>query len=277
MKHLVFEEQNARLLEEAIALDDSLSGTIYVIRDDFATGPLGAEDTDETMQTRKAWWAEVLAGSPYEDQLHQVDDLATLRLIAEELEANPAEELWIWMGQNSHDVSGYYWILKYLKPFAGRIMVLYMNNLPFLNEKGGIFYPSHLHEILPREFLKAKKLARPITGSEWEVDPEEWTRVLAGEGLIRWLEGGKKIVNRPIDCHDDEIYRSLTGEWQKLPKLIAHLLSKSKSGLTDSFIAWRLRWMTGEGRVEWQDDKNKGWKEIQVRKPTAQAPVNEEA
>ncbi|MFN9590570.1 MAG: hypothetical protein ACK56A_09280, partial [Bacteroidota bacterium] len=119
------------------------------------------------------------------------------------------------MGQNSHDVSGYYWILKYLKPFAGRIMVLYMNNLPFLNEKGGIFYPSHLHEILPREFLKAKKLARPITGSEWEVDPEEWTRVLAGEGLIRWLEGGKKIVNRPIDCHDDEIYRSLTGEWQK--------------------------------------------------------------
>jgi hypothetical protein len=35
--------------------------------------------------------------------------------------------------------------------------------------------------------------------------------------------------------------------------------------------------MTGEGRVEWQDDKNKGWKEIQVRKPTAQAPVNEEA
>jgi hypothetical protein len=154
-------------------------------------------------------------------------------------------------------------------------MVLYMNNLPFLNDKGGIFYPSHLHEILPREFLKAKKLARPITGSEWEVDPEEWTRVLSGDGLIRWLEGGKKLINRPIDCHDDEIFRSLTGDWQKLPKLISHLLSKSKTGLTDVFIAWRLRWMAGESRVEWQDDKNKGWKEVQVRKPVAQVSVNE--
>ena len=266
MKHLVFEEQNARLLQEAISLDETLAGNIFIIRDDYATGPLAVEDTEETMQARKAWWANLLEGSPYEEQIGLVDDIAALQQLADELSASPEEECWIWMGQNAHDVCGYYWILKHLKPYAGRIMVLYMNNLPFLNEKGGIFYPSHLHEILPKEFLKAKKLARPITGSEWEVDPEEWSRLLAGEGMLRLLEGGKKLVNRSIDIHDDEIFKSLTSEWQKLNKVISHLLAKNKNGLTDIFIAWRLKGMVGEGKVEWLDDKNKGWKEIQVRR-----------
>lgn len=269
MKHLVFEEQNARLLQEAIVLDETLAGNIFVIRDDYATGPLAAEETEETLQARRAWWSNLLEGSPYEEQINLVDDVATLQQLSEELIAVPEEECWIWMGQNAHDVCGYYWILKYLKPFAGRIMVLYMNNLPFLNEKGGIFYPSHLHEILPKEFLKAKKLARPITGSEWEVDPEEWSRLLAGEGMVRLLEGGKKLVNRSIDFHDEEIFRAISSEWQKLNKLIGQLLSKNKNGLTDSFIAWRLKGMVEEGKIEWQDDKNKGWKDIQVRRTAA--------
>ena len=269
MKHLVFEEQNARLLQEVIALDETLAGNIFVIRDDYATGPLAAEETEETLQARRAWWSNLLEGSPYEEQINLVDDVATLQQLSEELIAVPEEECWIWMGQNAHDVSGYYWILKYLKPFAGRIMVLYMNNLPFLNEKGGIFYPSHLHEILPKEFLKAKKLARPITGSEWEVDPEEWSRLLAGEGMVRLLEGGKKLVNRSIDFHDEEIFSAISSEWQKLNKLIGQLLSKNKNGLTDSFIAWRLKGMVEEGKIEWQDDKNKGWKDIQVRRTAA--------
>ena len=179
--------------------------------------------------------------------------------------AEPEEELWIWMGQNSHDVSGYYWILPFLKPFAGRVMVLFMNNLPFMNEKGGIFYPTHLHEIQPKEFLKAKKLARPITGSEWEVDPEEWNRLLSQESMVRFLEGGKKLVAKSIDMYDADIKKSVTAEWQKLAKITAGLLSKNKSGLTDTMIAWRLRLMAEHNQVEWQDDKNKGWKETQIR------------
>lgn len=265
MKHVVFEELNATILQEAIALDESLSGTIYVIKDDYATGPLAAEHTEANFHDRKNWWRDVLAGSPYENQIELVNDPATIQTITEALENEPTEELWIWMGQNSHDVCGYYWILSFLKPFAGRIMVLYMNNLPFMNEKGGIFYPTHVHEIQPKEFLKAKKLARPITGSEWEVDPEEWNRLLAQESLIRYLEGGKKLVPKPIDLYDTEIRKSLTTEWQKLPKIIANLLAKNKYGLTDTIIAWRLRLMAANNQVEWQDEKNKGWKETQIR------------
>ena len=274
MKHLVFEELNATILQEAIALDESLAGTIYIIKDDYATGPLAVENNEATHQQRKDWWQEVLKGSPYENQIELVNDPETMQSIQAALEAEPEEELWIWMGQNSHDVSGYYWILHFLKPFAGRIMVLFMNNLPFMNEKGGIFYPTHLHEIQPKEFLKAKKLARPITGSEWEVDPDEWNRLLSQESMVRFLEGGKKLVPKSIDMYDAEIKKSVTAEWQKLAKITAGLLSKNKSGLTDTVIAWRLRLMAELNEVEWQDEKNKGWKETQIRLASANSEEN---
>ena len=265
MIHLVFEELNATVLEAAIQLDETLAGAVFLIKDDFATGPLETEHAATATENRKNWWRDVLKGSPYEEQLDLVNDETTIQSIIEILQENEETELWIWMGQNSHDVCGYYWVLPYLQKFAGRILVLYMNNLPFMNEKGGIFYPTHLHEIQPKEFLKAKKLARPITGSEWEVDPEEWNRLLAQNSLIRYLEGGKKLISKSIDMHDAEIKKNLTAEPQKLTKIITQLLSKNKSGLTDTFIAWRLRLMAENGEIEWQDDKNKGWKETQIK------------
>ena len=265
MIHLVFEELNAATLAAAIELDETLAGTVFVIKDDFATGPLDIEHSATAIENRKNWWRAVLQGSPYEEQVDLVNDEATMQAIIDTLQENPETELWIWMGQNSHDVCGYYWVLPFLQKFAGRIMVLYMNNLPFMNEKGGIFYPTHLHEIQPKEFLKAKKLARPITGSEWEVDPEEWNRLLAQHSLIRFLEGGKKLVPKGIDMYDVEIKKNITAEAQKLPKLISQILSKQKSGLTDTLIAWRLRLLAENGEIEWIDEKNKGWKETQIK------------
>ena len=67
------------------------------------------------------------------------------------------------MAPNQHDVCGYYWLMNQLKEFEGRIYILSLNNLPFINDKGTIFYPRDLFEIPPKEFIKAKKLARPVT------------------------------------------------------------------------------------------------------------------
>jgi hypothetical protein len=98
------------------------------------------------------------------------------------------------MGQNQHDVTGYYWLMPQLKAYQGRVMILYLNNLPFINEKGQLFYPWSVHDILPKEAVKAKKLARQITLSEFEVDPDEWKKISDENATVRILEGGKKIV-----------------------------------------------------------------------------------
>jgi hypothetical protein len=92
------------------------------------------------------------------------------------LDEEPDEQVWIWMGQNVHDVCGYYWLMSQLKDYQGRIHVLYLNNLPFINEKGNIFYPTSLYEIQPKEFLKAKNWRGPLRLSEFEVDPDEWKK-----------------------------------------------------------------------------------------------------
>lgn len=274
MIHIVFEHANIAVLQQAIGLDESLHGTIIEIKDDFAVGPIYNIFETEGYQARKSWWENALQHSPYTDQLQLVDDKLTVHNLVKTLDENPDEQVWIWMAQNQHDVCSYYWLVGQLKNYQGRIHVLYLNNLPFINEKGQIFYPQHLHEILPKEFIKAKKLARPITLSEFEIDPDEFTKLCNENSGVRILEGGKKIVSKAEDFYDKEILNALTNDNQKLLKFLNNLLTKMKIKTGDVFIVWRLKQMALAGLISIAGDWEKGWKEIEVAASTT--PPNEE-
>jgi len=142
---------------------------------------------------------------------------------------------------------------------------LYLNNLPFINEKGNIFYPTSLHEIQPKEFLKAKKLARPITLSEFEVDPDEWKKLCTENTLVRFLEGGKKIIGKEVSFYDKDILNNVTGAPQKMTKLISTTLNKMKVKTGDVFLVWRIRELVLEGKLEVSGEWTKGWKELTVK------------
>jgi len=122
-------------------------------------------------------------------------------------------------------------------------MILYLNNLPFINEKGNIFYPTWLSEIPAKEFLKAKKLARQITLSEFEVDPDEWTKICAENKGVRLLEGGKKLIQYNYEFYDSELKKFIMPDWQKASKIIHNFLSKSKETTGDAYLLWRLKVM----------------------------------
>lgn len=263
MIHVVFQAADVDTLKSAIALDESLSGDIFEIKDDFAVGPLADLDTEEGWQARRAWWMEKVEASPY--QPHQFDDRETFQQIRKKLEEESESELWIWMAQNQHDVCGYFWLMPQLKDFQGRVVVLYFNNLPFINDKGQIFYPAYLHEIQPKEFLKAKKLNRKITGSEFETDPDEWKRLTTENSLIRILEGGKKILGKDEDFYDKDIVTGLTNEWQKGNRAMHNILAKMRIKTGDVFLLWRMTKLAEEGRIEIQGDTKKSWKDFEVR------------
>jgi hypothetical protein len=176
------------------------------------------------------------------------------------------------MGQNQHDVCGYYWLISQLSNYQGRIIVLYLNNLPFINDKGQIFYPTTLHEIQPKEFLKAKKLNRKVTLSEFEVDPDEWRKLCSENAMVRILEGGKKIVSKEEDFYDSEILKSLTNEWQKGNKVMASILGKMKLKTGDVFLLWRMKKLVELEKIEINGDTSKGWKDFEV-KLKSEAPV----
>jgi hypothetical protein len=245
MIHIVFNQADVAVLKGAIELDETLKGEVLQIKDDYAVGPLNNIYVGDGIETRKQWWREVLTGGDYDGKADsgEVDDYKTAAELVGTMRRNEEEIIWIWAAQNKHDVSGYYWLLKYMQEFQGRVFILYLNNLPFINEKGNIFYPNWLHEIQPKEFLKAKKLAREITLSEFEVDPDEWTKLCDENKGIRLLEGGKKLVQADYDFYDAELKKFITGDWQKGSKIIHQFLHKAKDTTGDAYLLWRLKLM----------------------------------
>jgi hypothetical protein len=267
MIHIVFQQQDIEVLKKAIELDESLSGRVEIIRDDYAVGPIADIYEAEGYQQRRDWWKGLIELSPYntEQLTEMVDDRLAVHNLKRELEENVKEEVWIWMGQNQHDVCGYYWLISQLQSFQGRVVILYLNNLPFINEKGNIFYPTSLHEIQPKEFLKAKKLNRKVTPSEFEVDPDEWKKLCSENDMVRMLEGGKKIAGKKEDFYDAEILKGLTNEWQKGNKAMSGILGKMKIKTGDVFLLWRMKKMAEEDKIEIHGDTTKGWKDFEVR------------
>ena len=266
MIHIVFQQDYVALLKDAMQLDETLQGEIFEIKDEWGVGPLQNLDEESGWTARMEWWRQLLQGSPYENMLGSFDDRITVSRIKEKLSAEPDGEAWIWMGQNQHDVTGYYWLMRQLKEYQGRVMIIYLNNLPFINEKGQLFYPWAIGNVLPKEIIKAKKLARPITLSEYEIDPDEWKKITEENAMVRVLEGGKKIAGKEENFYDIEILKNLTGEWQKANRVITYTLNRMKIKTGDVFLMWRLKQLIADGKVETTGDMQKSWKDFDVRK-----------
>ncbi len=272
MIHIVFNEADVEVLKKAIEMDETMAGEVIQIKDDYAVGPLLNVYVGEGIAVRKAWWATVLAGGDLDCKVEDgsIDDYKTVAELVGNLRRNPEEIVWIWAAQNKHDVSGYYWLLHYMKEFQGRVFILYLNNLPFINEKGNIFYPEWLHTIPPREFIKAKKLASPITLSEFEIDPDEWTRICNEDKGVRILEGGKKLIQYGYDYYDADLKKYITKDWQKASKVIAHFLSKNKQTTGDMYLLWRLKTLLADDKFDVQGEI-KNMKDFEVKVKTGDA------
>lgn len=264
--HIVFGESSATALAGAFELDEQLKGDILYFEDDLSIGPLFILDTRDGQAARKQWWMQ-LAGiqpQPVAEGTSETQPAASSASVAEEeagdpeklrqlkalLKSGPEQEVYLWAGQNARDVCGYYWLVSQLYDFAGRIHIIYLNNLPFLNEKGGVFYPTHLHQILPKEFLKAKKLARPVSLAEFEIDGDEWSRMMNENSGVRLLEGGKKLRGEPATFYDKELIQQSTAEFQKASKVVGLVTGKLKYPVMDQFLGWRLKELIKQGKLE---------------------------
>jgi len=270
MIHVVFNEPDVEVLKQAIAMDESMAGEVVQIKDDYAVGPLAQMDDAEGWQARRNWWRMLLENSgdyKVDETLDMVDDKMTVHQLCKKLEEDENEVLWIWAAQNKHDVSGYYWLTSQLQNWQGRVYILYLNNLPFLNEKGSIFYPQWLSQIPAKEFLKAKKLARLMTPSEFEVDGDEWKK-LCGEGkMVRLLEGGKKLSQDNEDYYDKALAKYVYGDFAKAHRIISQFMSKEKETTGDVFLTWRLKQLIEPNGWELRGDIQKGTKEFDLRNP----------
>ncbi|MEO8719522.1 MAG: DUF3658 domain-containing protein [Ginsengibacter sp.] len=264
--HIVFQQEDIFTLSQSFDLDESLRDSIIQIKDDFSVGPLLNIYTDEGIEARKRWWRDILSDGDFSALVdnEEIDDNKSVEELKKKLKGNKEEKVWIWVAPNKQAVSGYYWLISQLKEFAGKIYILSLNNLPFINTKGNIFYPLNLYEIPPREFLKAKKLARPVTSSEFEIDQDEWMKICEENKWVRILEGAKKLSQHSEDFFDLFLLDFIFPEWQKAGKVIQQFMNKSKQSTSEAYTLFRLKELIKMNLIEAQGDIKK-MKDFEVK------------
>ena len=169
----------AQPLLEAVSNEPSMHGEVLALKDILHVGPIKKAPGQSFSQLRTEFWKEVVND---EKQEIEVNDLEKLLEITTQLHNNPDAVVWLWMAPWPADVCAYYWMLNYMSKHLDRFYVLNLAGLPFLNEEGKVYYPKNISEILPKELVKARRLARAVTPAELEVDGEQRhdRRVLVG-------------------------------------------------------------------------------------------------
>ena len=171
------------------------------------------------------------------------------------------------MAPNPADICAYFFIIHFLNKHAGRINIVNLANLPFLDESGKVFYPKNISEIIPKELIKARKLSRPLTPAEFEMDGDEWKRLVNDDAGIRTFEGGKKLLSRNINFYDDQLSSFCSQQFQKASRIIGQAITKFGIPTGDLFLGYRIRKMAEAGALQLQGDLGKTLKDFDVKLP----------
>ncbi len=270
--HIVFGQASVTNLKAAFELEPQLNGEILCFEDDLAVGPLFILDTPDGRNARREWWNMILDIPAPAEGTEVAPPEDPVRALKARLREEEELDVWIWAGQNTSDVCGYYWLISQLDRFSGRIQLVYLNNLPFLNEKNAVFYPTHLSQIMPKEFLKARKLAREVSLAEFELDGEEWRRLMNENAGVRLLEGGKKIRGEAAAFFDKDLLQQIGRDFQKAGRVISQVTGKFKYPVMEQFLNWRIKELIREGKVEHKGEL-RTMRDFEVKLPGSGEPA----
>ena len=262
--HFVVGDEAARPLQEAVTMEPSMTGEVVVLRDILHVGPLQKEEGQTFSELRSAFWQDV---APNEKSPVVVDDTERLLQISAEMYKDSDIRAWFWMAPWPADVSAYHWLIKYLSRHNGRFFLVNLANLPFLNEAGKVYYPKNVSEILPRELVKARRLARLVTPAEVEVDGDEWNKIVSLNSGIRTHGGGKKLAVQDENFYDAQLLSFCSRQFQKAHKIITQAMSKQVIPTGDTYLGWRLRRMAADGQLELKGDVTKSFRDWEVKLP----------
>lgn len=254
----------AQPLLEAISTEPSMEGEVLVLKDILHVGPIKKAQGQSFSQLRTEFWKEVIND---EKQEIEVNDLERLLEVTTQLHNNPDALVWLWMAPWPADVCAYYWMLNYMSKHLARFYMLNLAGLPFLDEEGKVYYPKNISEILPKELIKARKLARQVTPAELEVDGEEWLNMTAENAGMRLLEGGKKLYTRDESYYDEKLSSFCSHQFQKAHRIVNQVINKMSVPTGDLYLGWRLRKMVQNETLLAEGDINKTLRDFSVKLP----------
>jgi hypothetical protein len=270
--HFVVGDMAAQPLQEAIFSEPSIQGEIIVLKDILHVGPLQKEEGQGFSEMRAAFWQQV-TGS---DKATEVTDMEQLLEASKHMYNNPDAQAWLWMAPWPADVCAYHWMLPYMSKHMGRFYLVSIAGLPFLNEDGKVYFPKNISEILPRELVKARRLARQVTPAEFEVDGDEWQKMVNDNAGIRTHEGGKKTAPRSESHYDNILLSFCSHQFQKAHKVVNQAINKYNVPTGDVYLGWRLRCMAQEGKLVLQGDAGKTLKDFEIKLSGGDAVITDD-
>lgn len=271
--HFTVGDLAAMPLQEAVSGEPSLQGEVIVLKDILHVGPLQKEEGQTFSELRSAYWNE----TSHEKTPIEVSDMERVLEVSAAMYKDESIQAWFWMAPIPADVCAYHWLLFYLGRHQGRFHLINIAGLPFLNEAGKVFYPKSFSEILPKEIVKARRLARVVTPAEQEVDGEEWKKIVEENTGLRTHEGGKKLLSRDESYYDAQLLSFCSQQFQKASRIVSQAMSKFSIPTGDLWLGWRLRKMAEAGTLMLQGDTGKALKDWEVKLPGgAETPATSE-
>lgn len=242
MIHIIVGDEAAQNLVAAFELDENLKGEVLVWKDTLNIGPIATDDKPMD-GVRTTFWRQYLG-----DEFEGVMDTYRLHQWIEKAKEEE-EPMCLWMAPCVSDVCVYYYLLTQFKDYPGMFHLINIDSLPFLNEKGQVFYPKDFSEVPPKEFVKTKRLLREISPADYETDGDDWGRLQEENTMVRVYKGGKDIASENEAYFDKFLFSCVEKEAKRGSKIIRHALQKINQGVSDIFLYGRLKAMANNGQI----------------------------
>ncbi len=259
MIHILVGHEAAKNLEAAFALDENLQGEILVLRDTLGIGEILSTPEVSHDAIRTGAWQAMVPG--FQDI---VTDEQNVKVIIQKALENE-EPVCFWLSPCVSDVCAYYWLLSYFKPYPEMLHTINIIGLPFLNDKGQLFYPSNFSQVPPKEFKKTKRLLKEVSVSEYELETDEWSKLQQENAWVRTYEGGKKVLSRDVTCYDAVISGVVSATMQKAHKIIMEAMKKIPQTISHFFLEFRLRQLLQQGAFAHNGNADAPLKELEVK------------
>jgi hypothetical protein len=259
LTHIIVGEAASKVLLETIALEESLQGTIITLTDDYHLGPIYTAEGESFHSMRNAYWqtmGKILAENYISDEQRIIDLINN---------KSDDSKCIFWMAPNAQDVSAYYWLLSYFQKHKGLLHVIFIDSLPFFNEKGILYYPKSFAQLLPKEMVKCRHLIKELSAADYELEMDEWTRISGENGMVRSHEVGKKLSTRNETHFDGAIYLSITNNFVKANKILASCMNKGGAQANETFMANRIKKLVENNSFIVQGDTNKALKDFEIK------------
>lgn len=249
--HIITDKEAKPGIENIIAaLQEQETGEILLLQDTLNIGSLqkaGLPFTQVRTEFRNQIFEQAIA--------LPMDDLDRLMELSTRLSNGEASQLCFWMGANATDVCAYFWLLHYLKKHQGKLSVINIAGLPFLNEENQLFNPYFIGQLPEKELVKALKLKRQISLSEWETDQEEWKRLREENAGLRLLTEGKNLKSVAADYFDNSLISLCKETTKRRSTVLQQARQQNKFQVSEAFLQYRLRVLEANGGILSQQNK----------------------